>query len=291
MIKIILFGSNGFIGENIYKYFSKIKEYQVYAPSRKECDLLKTKKVKDYIKKINPEIIINAAYIEVNSNVKPTRKYLNENLKIPLNILKASKNYKNIKRIIFFGSGLEYGDSKKPIDENHKVNPKNYYAYTKVICSQESFKYAKKFNLPLILIRPFNLYGPFDNKSVIHYLIKSTLENKEISATTGEQIRDFMYIEDLINLMEKVVINENIKNLEIFNAGFGKGISLKNVTKNICKINKFKKKIKILPYRKNEYFYQIANINKAKKLLKWEPKTTFKIGIKKTIDWIKAVEL
>jgi nucleoside-diphosphate-sugar epimerase len=262
---------------------------QMLFTNQSECDLLKSRKVKSYIDIVNPDYIINAAYIEVNSNVKPTKKYLDSNLKISNNILKACKDKKNLQKIIFFGSGLEYGDSDTPIDESHHLNPKNYYAKTKAIQSQTSLNLANEFDLPLILIRPFNLYGPHDNKSVFFYVISSILQKKAFSITKGEQIRDILYIEDLCVLVEKALFDNTISSGEVINAGFGKGILLRDIIDSIFKITKYEGEITFRNYRDNEYFSQVADIQKAKKLVGWEPITPIELGLQKTIAWVTAI--
>lgn len=288
MKTILLFGSSGFIGGAIAEYFGKKKDVRLIAPNRKDCNLLKYREVKNYMKHVDPDIVINAAYIEVNSNVKPTKKYLSDNLKISKSILKACKGKTAIQKIIFFGSGLEYGDSKKPIDESHSKNPKNYYAKTKAIQSDASLSLAKKLQLPFVLLKPFNLYGPHDNKSVLFYVIKSILEKKDFAVTKGEQIRDILYIEDFMKLIEKVVTDKkNIKAGDVLNVGYGKGVYLKDAIDEICKALHYKGTYGIRDYRNNEYFSQVVNITKAKKLLQWEPSVTLQEGIKKTVDWVK----
>ena len=288
MRTILLFGSTGFIGEAIATYLKRKKNIHLITPTRTECNLLSYKSVKPYLDTINPDYVINAAYIEVNSNVKPTKKYLSDNLKISTNILKGCKKQKNIREIIYFGSGLEYGDSDEPIDEKHSTNPKNYYAKTKAIQSETSLRLAKKLRLPIILIKPFNLYGPYDTKSVFYYVIKAILEKKEFSITKGEQMRDILYIEDLVRLIEKIINKgETIRSGEVINVGFGKGVLLKDVVNEIIKLTNYKGIMGFRQYRPNEYFSQVANIDKAKYLFDWEPKTSLEEGLKKTIRWIK----
>ncbi len=289
MKTLVLFGSNGFVGKNLKDFLISKKHLHILFPNQSECDLLKSRKVKSYLDIVNPDYIINAAYIEVNSNVKPTKKYLDSNLKISNNILKACKDKKNLQKIIFFGSGLEYGDSDTPIDETHPLNPKNYYAKTKAIQSQTSLNLANEFNLPLVLIKPFNLYGPHDNKSVFFYVISSILQKKAFSITKGEQIRDILYIEDLCVLVEKALFDNTISSGEVINAGFGKGILLRDIIDSIFKITKYEGEITFRNYRDNEYFSQVADIQKAKKLVGWEPITPIELGLQKTIAWVTAI--
>lgn len=284
----LLFGANGFVGHNLFDYYHEKKDILLIAPKRAECDVLKLSEVKAFIKKHQPDVVINAAYIGVDSTVKVTKKYLSDNTKIPLNILKACKGIISVKRIIFYGSGLEYGDSKIPILETHSLHPKNYYAETKAITSKASIALAKELKLPLVLIRAFNIYGPYDSKGVIDYMIKSTLAKKTLALTKGDQLRDFIYIGDLVNITDKIInYNGTFAHGEIFNAGFGKGVLLKDIVSEICKQTQYTLPIAVKEYRPNEYFSQTADIQKAKKLLDWQPETGIEEGIKKTITAVR----
>lgn len=292
MKTLLLFGSTGFIGAAIAHYFRKKNNFKIIAPTRNDCNLLRFREVKSYIENINPDYIINTAYIGVNSNVKPTRKYLEDNLKISNNILKASKRLSKLQQIIFFGSGLEYGDSKNPIDELHPHMPKNYYAKTKSIQSKKSLELAKQLDLPFIIIKPFNLYGPYDNKSVFYYVIQSAMRNEQFSVTKGEQVRDILYINDFVELIEKVIRNsKQFEKQDVLNAGYGKGILLQDVITEIINQTKYNQQFGIRDYRNNEYFSQVADITKAKRLVGWEPKTSLREGIKKTIDWAERIDV
>src|SRR3989338_11328393 len=112
MLKILLFGSGGFIGTNFRQYFQNNKQYKLITPSAEKNDVLKALDIKKIIQKISPHFIINSAYYGgVSSSIKFSRNNLNKNLDIIQSILEGSKGIKSIKKIIFFGSSLEYADS------------------------------------------------------------------------------------------------------------------------------------------------------------------------------------
>ena len=292
MIKILIFGSKGFIGRNIVDSFSKEKKFILFTPSKEECNLLNFLDVKEYIQNVNPDFIINTAYIGVSSDIKISKVYLSKNLSISKNILYSLKANMNIKKIIYFGSGLEYGDNKTAINETFPSSPKNFYARVKTKNSKASLALAKKINAPLIVIKPFNLYGPYDNKSVIFHLIKSVIKNEKIILTKGEQIRDYLYITDLVKLLNIIINNyEAVENNSILNVGSGVGIPLNQIFVKIFKLMDSKVEYKTRVYRSNDYFNQIADINKAKKLFNWYPSTSLDLGLSKTIEWVRRVEV
>jgi nucleoside-diphosphate-sugar epimerase len=292
MIKILVFGSTGFIGRNILDSFSKDKNLILFTPSKEECSLIDYIEVKKYINKVNPDFIINAAYIGVSSNIKISKIYSSKNLNISKNILRGSMGNKRIKRIIYFGSGLEYGDAKIAINEIFPLNPKNFYARIKANASNSSIALANKIKVPLVIIKPFNLYGPYDNKSVIFYLIESIIKNKKIVLTKGEQIRDYLYVVDLVELLRKIINNYAIAEGNfILNVGSGVGIPLNKIFIKIFELMDSKLEYKTRAYRRNDYFNQVADISKVKKLFVWSPSTPLEFGLSKTIKWIRSIEV
>jgi nucleoside-diphosphate-sugar epimerase len=199
---------------------------------------------------------------------------------------------KRIKRIIYFGSGLEYGDTKIAINEIFPLNPKNFYARIKANASNASIALANKIKVPLVIIKPFNLYGPYDNKSVIFYLIESIIKNKKIVLTKGEQIRDYLYVVDLVELLRKIINNYAIAEGNfILNVGSGVGIPLNKIFIKIFELMDSKLEYKTRAYRRNDYFNQVADISKVKKLFVWSPSTPLGFGLSKTIKWIRSIEV
>ncbi len=288
MKKILLFGSSGFIGRNIKEYFLKQEGYIVTGPSRMACDLLNYFQTRQVITKLQPDFIINAAYIGVDSGVKYSNEYVFNNLKIVTNILRGSTQVPNLKKMLFFGSGLEYGDSKNPISENHSLNPKNIYATTKAINTLLSLSLANELNLPLVIFRPFNLYGKYDTKSVIYYIISSILENKKFYITKGGQKRDYLFINDLIKIIYNFVEDySSFENYQIYNIASGKPVQLSTIYKIIFNAMQFNGDSKFREYHKNDYWHQVANISKLKRLIRLDRFTELKEGLQKTIVWIK----
>ena len=191
---------------------------------------------------------------------------------------------KNIKSFIQIGSGLEYGKCKSPQNENLKCRPRSVYSLAKYKSSVflKKLYYKKKF--PVTILRLYQVYGPKqDINRLIPAVIDQSLRNKKILCTDGFQLRDFLYIDDLTDLIFKV-INNNKSRGEIFNIGFSKPIEIKSVINKIVK--KTGSGIPIfgaIKIRKDEISIIYHNISKAKKILKWSPKISFSIGLNKTI--------
>lgn len=287
MEKVLLFGANGFIGKNLVESLKNNKEYSFIPLTEKDCDLLKFDEVFKTINNIKPDFIINAAYIGVDSNRDFSDDYLFNNMKINTNLLKSCIGINKIKKVLFFGSGLEYGDSTLPIDENKALCPQNVYAGIKAANSILSSTLAKHWEIPLIILKPFNLYGPYDTKSLIYILIDAIKQNKKIILTKGDQIRDYLYIEDLCKLVIKILASyEKTKNYETYNIGFGKPIKLKEIFNTIAEMMGKELDYTTSLYRKNDYMHQVADIKKIQDTISWEPEIPVKEGLEKTIEWV-----
>jgi nucleoside-diphosphate-sugar epimerase len=146
----------------------------------------------------------------------------------------------------------------------------------------------KKFNFPFTALRLYQAYGPKqDVNRLIPYIIKSCLQNKEFPCTSGTQLRDFLYIDDMIDLIFNIFNNEKSRG-QIFNVGSGKKMSVKKLILSIVKITKKGRpgfnKIKM---RKDENNKMYPDISKVKRLLKWYPKTNLEKGLIKTVNFYK----
>ncbi len=287
MKKIIIFGGSGFLGRNVLESINKNK-FEVISANSNQCNLEDLDSVKRIINSEKPNIIINFAFKGVGSRQAFDFAYLQKNLLMSSNVLLAAID-KNIEKIIQIGSSNEYGDSKDKINEDHILNPKTIYGTSKAVCSLSSLEIARSFNLPLIIIRPFNVYGPFDNKSVIYNLILTLLTGKTPSLTKGEQFRDYLYSVDFANIFSELLNNLNkLKNGEIYNLASGEGVYLNEIFNLVFKLLEKESKFESIPYNENEYFSQIADVNKLRKIIKIEKSVSLEKGLSHTINWVRS---
>ena len=147
---------------------------------------------------------------------------------------------------------------------------------------------SKKKNFPSTVIRLYLVYGPRqDINRVIPITIKNSILNKKFDCSSGNQFRDFIFIDDVIRAILKTLKNKNT-NGEIINIGSSKPIKIKSLIHNICFLLGTGKpifgKVKM---RKDEILHLYPNINKAKKILNWQPKTNLNAGLKKTIKYYR----
>ncbi len=287
---ILILGGSGFLGFNVTKRLSKIKFYKLDVLTKKinhkkkfknvnyiYADLTSIKKLKN-IKNKRYNYIINLSGNIDHKNKSQTLKAHYNGL---INILETI-DIKALDLFIQIGSSLEYGKKKSPQKESFNCNPISFYGKTKYKASLILNKYLNKF----IILRPYQIYGPHqkDNR-LIPTAIKSCINNKVFPCTDGNQLRDFLYVDDFTNLILKLLKKKQHKS-NIFNVGSGNPIKVKKVISLINEITKKGKplfgKIKM---RKDEIKKLFPNIERLKKELNWKPKINIKTGLKKTVSF------
>ncbi|MCL4418585.1 NAD(P)-dependent oxidoreductase [Patescibacteria group bacterium] len=301
---IFLTGGAGFIGANIVKYFAE-RNYKVIILIRKKTDLWRLKGIKKItfcygdlsdtgflkkeLKKSKPQYILNCASYGNYPNQENSNRMIETNIMGLNNLLNASLNI-NYKAFIAMGTSSEYGYKNKPMSELDAIDPQSFYAATKASATLLARFFSKEYNKPIYILRLFSIFGPYEEKTrLIPTVIKNVLNNETVNLTPKTVRHDFIYIDDLIKAIEKIIKNKKkLKNGEIINIGSGKQFSNEEVVKAIEKITKTKINInKNFPNRKWDTGYWLSNTKKSYKLLGWKPQYTMEEGLSKTIDWFK----
>ena len=206
-----------------------------------------------------------------------------------LNNLVSILNVKELIRFIQIGSSDEYGLNKSPQIETRREDPISPYSLAKVINTHYLQMLNKTENFPAVILRLFLVYGPRQKMNrLIPYVIKSCIQNKNFTLSEGNQIKDFTYVDDVVDFILISFIKENLEG-NIINVGSGKPISVKNIVEMInLKIKlgnpSFNKKYN-KPIENNEL---IPDLSKSKNLLNFNSKTSLDIGLQHTIDWYKS---
>jgi UDP-glucose 4-epimerase len=301
---VLVTGGNGFIGTNLIKELTE-KKYKVYSLSKSNpdkkiksvsyiaCDIRETKKLTSYLENISPNIIVHLAGSKSKDNSFETYyQSIDINLIGTLNILNASLKLNNLKKIIIIGTGEEYGNNAIPFKEDQAVYPIGPYSLSKIYQSMLAKSIFRTHGLPITTIRASVCYGPNQDQSMlIPAMFYSLINNYPFKITAGAQTRDFIYIDDLVNAIIKIV---NCKDSKIFgqtyNIGSGNAIKIKDVAKIIAKFTGNEDNILFgtLEYRQNEQMEYLMDIKKAKRDLDWEPHIMLEEGIKKTYEHLKG---
>jgi UDP-glucuronate decarboxylase len=319
--KILITGSEGFLGfylKNYFtNYFKKLKLSKLYLADlnlKKKSYLkkivnLKFDVTKDKVEKIskNLDIIIHAASIASPVTYrKHPLKTADSNVLGLRKLLEYSKSRSSKVKILYFSTSEIYGDPPKeniPTDENYRGNvsctgPRACYDESKRFSETLCYIYAKYFKVPVIVVRPFNNYGPglkISDGRLQAELGNSIIRNKNIMLfSSGKPTRSFCYITDAIIGYLKAL---SYPKYEIFNIGNDKDeISVLSLAKLYKKLGqKYINYTSQIIYKKNadkNYLTdnpnrRCPNIKKAKKLLKFSPKISIKEGIKRYLFYLK----
>ena len=297
--KILITGGTGFLGYHLAKKCISLG-WRVTSLSTKKplshkkikkvkyliCDINKKKKLKEIVN-LNYDYVVNfAGYVDHSNKKKTIQSHYNGCKNLALIFLN-----RKIKKFIQIGSSVEYGNLKSPqFENNEKFNKKmnTYYSQAKLMSTKLLLNLFNKYQFPVNILRLYLTYGPKqDANRVIPVTIKKSLLNKKFNCSSGHQYRDFIYVDDVVSAIIKVLKNQKI-NGEIFNIGSGKPIKVKKIIEKIKNTIKSGQpiygKIKL---RKDEIPKLYPSILKAKKMLKWKPKININIGLKKTIKYYK----
>jgi UDP-glucose 4-epimerase len=230
-----------------------------------------------------------AAQINVQESLDLPNKSFESNVVGTYNVLESCR--KNDSKIMLVGTCMVYDFAfSKPISEEHPIKLRSPYAGSKAAAEDLAISYFNGYGLPVAIARPFNTYGPFQKSNmeggVVSIFAKKFLANENLQVYgNGEQTRDLLYVEDCSDFLSKMAFSKEAVG-QVINAGTGKDISINDLAFLICKD---KSKIKHVEHHhlQSEIPKLVCDYSKAKRLLKWEPQTSLKQGIAKTIHWIK----
>ena len=301
-MKILVTGGAGFIGSHVVRLLLE-SGYQVVVldnlshgfrqnvDKRAKLivgDIRDSRKTKEALKGIDA-VIHMAGLIVVPESVADPVKYYDNNVLGAVNLLECMRDV-GCRKIIFSSSACVYGTPDKlPIKEDAAVHPDNPYGATKAAIEVYLQTYHQIFNFDTIILRYFNPYGPGKmGKPITHAIpnfIKATLAKKPIPLYwKGEQIRDFIYIDDLARAHIDVL---KLSGFNIFNIGTEKGIKVKDIVEEIFKIVGFRVPIADLGKRPGDVPANYASSAKLKKTVGWKAKVSLREGLRRTINFYK----
>jgi UDP-glucose 4-epimerase len=227
--KILITGAAGFIGRNLAEYLAK--GYDVFAPSHDELDLSDHERVDSYFSERNFDVVVHAAAVGGSRKQHDVKGILATNIRMFLNLLKNEAHYD---KLIFMGSGAEYGKQREIIkvkeSEFGNVMPADEYGLSKFLCS-------RLFSKKCINLRLFGVFGRYEDYETrfISNMICRSIKKMPLEMNQN-MFLDYVYVMDLCRIVERF-IQKTPKN-QYFNVGTGEHIDLKTIAELIVRLSR-----------------------------------------------------
>lgn len=298
-VLILVAGGTGLVGSALVEHFSK-REYTVVGTGRSQLNLLEREETFNYIRKLNPDVVINAAATVggVGANNSYPVNFLSENLQMQVNLMDALHQYRT-KRFIFLGSSCIYPRiCPQPILEDYlmtsELEPTNSaYAIAKISGIELVKAYRKQYGHSWISLMPANLYGNHDNFSlenshVLPALIRKFVEAKRNSHPyvtlwgDGSALREFLHASDLARAVD-LAMSRYDEDRHI-NIGSGSEISIKELANRIVEIVGYTGEIRWDHSKPNGTPRKILDSSRIR-ALGWNPEVSLENGISDVVNW------
>jgi nucleoside-diphosphate-sugar epimerase len=291
--RILVTGGSGFLGK---KLVSTLKSHGSlvfnisYGCAEDDfnfnLDITDYEKLSQIVQLINPDLIFHlAASIDRNRDYIIFDQMVKINLLGTSNLLRSLQNI-NYTNFIFTSSSEIYGNNGSPFFEDFLPDPVSPYSLTKVFDENLISTFSKAYNKNYTILRLFNFYGiEMPESFFIPQLVNTLVRDEDFLMTSGEQLRDFIHIDDVLSALVLCGLHPNSYN-QIFNVCSGEGLKLRDlatiVANNMGKQNRLK--VGALNYRNNEVWEMIGSNKKIYDLLGFSPIIKIEDGINEIID-------
>lgn len=307
-MKILILGVSGFIGGHIFRHLVKLGRDNIFGLSRHKLNnesllinnINRSKKLsknilsnnikslEEYFKKNKFDIVINAISYGVNYADRngEIAKSINNDLVLDYYYLSSLSG---VKKYIHFGSSDEYGKMAGLINEETTFKPISIYGESKHQGVENLLNEYNKKNLnDILILRLFSIFGPFESRNkLIPYLLNTIKNNSQAQMTKGLQQRNYLFIDDLLEVINYFIDNINMHHELIYNVASKQSMTIRDIATRISII--IDSKINLswgeIPYRDGESFDYIVSTDKLRKLINYEyEKNSFETGVLKIIN-------
>lgn len=308
--RILVAGGTGLVGSNLVKRLASLgAEVRATVHNRKPATLSNDRIEHRWYDLTQPEdcqkavegmdyVFMCAAVIAGAGKIATTPLFnVNPNIILNCNMLEAAYNA-GVKKYLTFGSSTAYPDTPYPLKEEEMFDSEPYDKYFFIgwvmrfkekLCEMYS---RVERPMPVIVLRPTNIYGPHDNydletSHVTPALIRKVVERHDPIEVwgRGEEIRDLLYVDDVVDAA--LLAMEKMDGYDPVNIGLGKGYSVKEILQTICEVENYHPRIVFDATKPTTIAERYLDISKAERVLSWEPKVDLMEGIEKTIRWYK----
>jgi len=303
-MKILVTGATGFMGsclarrlvregQDVHVFTRQSSNPWRIADIREELtehsvELRDAGSVEQAVRSIGPRIIYHCAAHGTFYGQKDTTAILESNFLGTINLLRACEKT-GFDYFVNTGSSSEYGIKSRPMKEDEVLEPTGDYGVSKAAASLYCQSEGKTKQLPIVTLRLFSPFGPWDDpKRLVPYVIASLLREEAPRLSTPASVRDYIFIDDVLEAYSAVV--KQLFHGEIFNIGSGAQHSLGDVVSTIRNVlqNGPEPVWGAMEKQRPEPEHWVANIDKAGQRFNWKPSTPLKQGLEQTVAWMKT---
>jgi dTDP-glucose 4,6-dehydratase len=200
-----------------------------------------------------------------------------------------------VERFILFSSSEVYGTAERaPMDEEHPLNPRSPYAATKAGADRLAYSYWTTYDLPIVIVRPFNNYGPRQHpEKVVPRFITQALADEPLTVHgDGHASRDWLYVGDDAEAIERLLEVPIVEIAgEVINVGTGIDIAVGEIADLVLDVLGKPRDLKVhVDERLGQVDRHIGSTDKAERLLGWRARTSFADGLERTVAWYRENE-
>ena len=298
-VSILVTGATGFIGPHLVRRL-------VFAGARVAClilsetegrtlpadvtshvaDLRDASAVRAIVRTARPVLVFHLAAVGVTEfGIDPVTA-VQVNVEGTLTLLTALEGT-GYRRFLFAGTSHEYGDNPPPLREDQPPAPANVYAASKSAAWLFCQMYHRTRGWSVVGVRPFGVYGPGQHPpTFLPTLIQAALRGQDFAMTGGEQVRDLIYVEDVVEGMIRAATVLGVEG-QVFNLCSGKGVSLAELARRVVALmdEPICVHLGALPYRPGEMWRMVGDNTRARQTLGWQPTVSLDEGLRRTIAW------
>jgi len=301
--KLLIAGGTGFIGSHLAKDAIKhgfdtislslnppTKERKVSGVQYILADITNLEELEKQLPDRSIDYVVNlSGYIDHSPFLEGGRDIVTTHFAGMQNLINII-DWNKIKRFVQIGSSDEYGNHAAPQNEDMPANPISPYSFSKSASAQLLQMLSRTESFPATILRLFLVYGPGqDNKRFLPQIIQGCLTDSTFSVSSGDQLRDFCFVDDIIDAILLSLKNDKV-NGQIINLGSGKPVSIRQIIEYVQKnIGRGNPKFGKIPYRLDENMELYADVSKARTLIGWEEKVSFNVGMQKTIEYYRKI--
>lgn len=250
------------------------------------ADVTDAAAVREAVRQAQPQVVFHlASTLWARSSQETAANHFQTNVMGTLHLLEALREFPEA-RVVFTGSSAAYGGGSR-LREDQPLRPATVYGASKASASLLLQAYARAHRMHTVELRVFMPYGPWEDPGrLIPHTVLSALARRDVAMTRGDQQRDLVYIEDVVEALVLATVRP-VPSGSVFNIGSGIGTPVRHVVERILRLmgDPVKPRVGVVPTRPDEIMELSADITAARAQLGWAPRTSLDEGLRASIAW------